>query len=177
LDLFYKNLEILKNNNINFGTCLIAGINKSEWEDKKNILKKIRSMGGFTQIDQIIIRTKKHFSKDFYNYFHDYMYKCFILEYFYFKTGNKITKFDYNDFEKFEKGIQGNKLCFVKQLNIDPFLNVYPECGFFNNQSLSLLENNILKIFNNFKTIQCSYDCLSKGNLINKKLIKGELND
>ena len=176
-DLFFRNMEILKNNGVRFGTCINIGLNKKDWEKKLKILERVKKMGGMTQIEPIFIKNKKYFFKEMREYFKEYFYKCVKYNNIKIQSEDKseILKFDFNDYELLPQGIEGPKKCYNKQFLIDPFLNLSPECNFFPELKINL-KNNPKKLYNYIRNqiISCNFNCLSKSNVFNKKELTEE---
>jgi len=174
-ELFFKNMNILKNNGVKFGVCLNVGLNKRDWEKKLTILKKVKSMGGVTQIEPIFINEKKYFFKEMREYFKDFFYECVKYDNVEItsKNGSEKISFEFNDYELLPQGIEGPKKCYNKQFLIDPFLNLSPECNFFPDLKINL-SNDPKKIHTYIKNqvIECNFNCLSKSNVLNKKEIQ-----
>jgi MoaA/NifB/PqqE/SkfB family radical SAM enzyme len=177
-ELFKKNLLVLKKNNILFGTCINTGTSTKDWPKKIEILKYVKNLGGFTQVESIFKDEYKYYFEKAKEVFKDYYHDCFKIHNVLFKKKNKIIKeINYNDFENYKSGLVGKKLCNCVQFTIDPNLDIYPECGFFEEKTKNLNNVSLLEYMNSNRLIQCDKNCLSKSNLINKKVLHDEKNN
>lgn len=167
LDLWFSNMKILLNNNVRVVTCLLVTEN-TDWEETRQILQKVKSLGADTQVDIEIQGNDQIYNEEAMAYFDEYLYKCFKITELEFRGSDNlnIPRDDY--FQYFPKGLSANKVCYNKVYRITPNLDLEFECGVGNKHSL--LEHDLECLIRTHGTM-CKQQCTGIASTLNTKQI------
>lgn len=135
LILWLDNMKLLIKNNVQVVVCILIQSNyKGDWEEKKNILETVTKLGAKTQLEIEISNTsyQQNVDKEAFEYFHEYVYRCFKIKELVFKnisTGEVeiLLRDDY--FKHFPQGLSASKkMCKNQSFRITPDMKLSFEC-------------------------------------------------
>lgn len=171
-DLYFYNIERLRNRGVNIVVCQVITDDTSTWEHNWNILKRVKDLGCDTQIEFFVSKEtgKRGGLVEAQEYFSDFVYQDCHVQDLHF-TGNEelnILRSEYNAY--FPKGLSNvHKICRNRTYLIDANCRLKYECQ-VNGLGVDLV--NDIDGFDDFikpKGISCKQECPSSAAVLNDK--------
>ena len=172
-ELYFKNIELVRNNDVNVVVCLVTTTDKKDWPKAKEILSKAKALGCQTQIEFCVTtENRRNATADAYEYFEEFLYRCYKINKLHFKSSKEdltLCRDDYN--LMFVNGLNDTKkLCTNRTFKISPELYMRYECD-VNGEQVELAEN--IDAFDEFikkKTVTCEQFCTGIAATLNEKV-------
>lgn len=175
-DLYFKNMETVRKNGVNVVSCQVLDENKENWAYNREILKRVKELGGTTQLELCVTSENSRNTdvREVYDYFGEYMFRCYKIKNLHFNgptVNTTILRDDYN--LEFPNGLSSvKKTCWNKVFKIDVNGKMMYECEMGKDtHSVDLAQD--LDAFDDFiklRGVTCTQVCPGIASTFNEKL-------